>query len=212
MWVLCTCMLIRMHACACVRVCVRSYAFQLTHVGNWVYLSVFNQTKVEKGAPREHFSLQMKSDENRPIITSESSQSTTFSRKNTGWVCVCVCVCVCLIHLSTKLWVKSKKPSNTLYKCHVSSRSRCLHGYALKTSMPQKPVGFSGKKDKGGPFLQNPSIHTQAFRFRLFNFLLLPRTQMSHQVQLMDERSATGSQAIWHMTFTTNSGNYLAQL
>lgn len=49
--------------------------------------SLFNQAKVEKGAPREHFSLQMKSDENRPLIASESFQSATFSRKH--WLCVC---------------------------------------------------------------------------------------------------------------------------
>lgn len=76
MCVLYTCKLIYV----CVRVCV--HVLQLNCVGNSVYFSLFNQTKVERGAPREHFSLQMKSDENRPIITSESSRSTTFSRKH----------------------------------------------------------------------------------------------------------------------------------
>ncbi len=80
MCVLCTCMLICMYVCMCMCMCVN--VSQLNYIGNSVYLSLFNQTKVEEGAPREHFRLQMKSDENRPIITSESSRSTTFSRKH----------------------------------------------------------------------------------------------------------------------------------
>lgn len=48
--------------------------------------SLLNQTKVEQGVLWEHFSFQMKSDENTPVITCESS---TWSWKHR---CVCVCV------------------------------------------------------------------------------------------------------------------------
>ena len=157
MWVLCTCMLIRMHACACVRVCVRSYAFQLTHVGNWVYLSVFNQTKVEKGAPREHFSLQMKSDENRPIITSESSQSTTFSRKNTGWVCVCVCVCVCVSFIclpNSESNLKNHRTRSTNVTCHPGAAA--FTGTLLKPQCLKSRSVLAARKTRADHFCRIP--------------------------------------------------------
>lgn len=72
---------------------LHAHIYVLVCLCNW---SLFNQTKVEKGAPREHFSFQMKSDENRAIITREFFQSPIFIQNTDS-------VCMCFIHLSTKL-------------------------------------------------------------------------------------------------------------
>lgn len=109
--------------------------------------SLLNQTKVEQGVLWEHFSFQMKSDENTPVITCESS---TWSWKHR---CVCVCVCVC--HLFICLPYSESRSLN--HKCHLPTTTSlsvpdmfhkcwCIkrHGAFVFTRTVMNPLSTSG--------------------------------------------------------------------
>lgn len=102
---------VRLHLCfvfiTCMFCVYVMYVFQLNQ-------RLFNQTKKKKGMPREHFSLQMKSDENRPTITREFFHSATSVGKT-------VIVRAHLCHSSSYQTLSHiSKSMYALYKCHIT--------------------------------------------------------------------------------------------
>lgn len=163
-----------MFACVfCARACSRypCMCFRQTTLETVLLENLFSQTKVGKGAPREHFSLQMKSDENRPIITSESFQSATFIRKPR----LCVCVCVCLIHLSAKLWVTSKNlctssTNVTSHGIHDLPPSRTRH---TQTNLDASKADWFYKEERKGRIQKLLFITWASNSQPVFNFSVL---------------------------------------